>query len=188
MELNESQQKVVAALNNSGTAAAKEIAEDVGMGYSTVTGILRQLHEGGVVKRLDLDGEEAKAMGVKQAWQIVVPDKKPAKKAKKEKAPRPEGDGTRFGKGELRERTYAILLSNLDEEWSPTMIAKQIDATRVGNISGSIGHACDILVDQGRAVKTSEKPRRYKGVRMDVSVEKEEEPTFDAVTEVDVVE
>lgn len=158
MELNESQQKVLTALSNLGTAAPKEIADDVELGYSTVTGILRQLHEGGLVKKIELEGEEAKDLGAKVAWQIIVPDK-----PKRQKAPRTAtvGDGKRFGKGELRGLALGVLLTKVDEEWSPTQIAKQIAPDRVGNISGSIGHACDILVGTGHVVKTSDKPRRY---------------------------
>lgn len=161
MELNESQSKVLAALENAGTASANELSNDSGLGYSTVTGILRQLHEGGLVKKLELEGDEAKEIGAKSAWQIVVPDPKPKKKAKAKREPSPS-DGTRFGKGELREKAYQVMLGQPDEEWSPTAIAKQINPEKVGNISGSIGHACDILTDQGLLTKVSEKPRRYK--------------------------
>ena len=142
-------------MGNLGTASVSELRDDTGLGETTVRDNLNKLHEGGRVKRIDADETEAEATGSKVLWQIIVPDK-PVK---------PEHAGERYGKGELREKVKAALDASTDEDMSPHQIAKIVAPDRVSprdTISGSIKHACEVLVNRGEATRTSEKPKRYR--------------------------
>jgi hypothetical protein len=63
--------------------------------------------------------------------------------------------GPRLGGGELRSLVLAALQDS--GEMSPTGIANRLDRS-----SGAVANALEKLVEQGQAVCTSAKPRRYK--------------------------
>ncbi|MBF6183351.1 AAA family ATPase [Nocardia otitidiscaviarum] len=63
----------------------------------------------------------------------------------------------RLGNGELRRMVARVLADEPVTEFSPREISK-----RTGRSSGAIGNALDVLVRDGHADRTQDKPRRYR--------------------------
>jgi hypothetical protein len=66
-------------------------------------------------------------------------------------------DKARLAPGALRGMVEDFLRDHPSEEFGPTAIAKELD----GKSSGAVSNALDKLVEDGVAVKTQDKPRRF---------------------------
>jgi hypothetical protein len=74
-------------------------------------------------------------------------------------ADQPEGEGTsspRLRPGALRALVHAWLAERPSQEFTPTMIGKEL-----GRSAGAVGNALATMTDQGEVVQISRKPRRY---------------------------
>jgi DNA-binding MarR family transcriptional regulator len=71
----------------------------------------------------------------------------------------PSSGRQRRAPGALRHRVLTFLQDRPGEEWGPTGLSRQLEAS-----SGAISNALDRLVTLGLAQRTSEKPRRFTAV------------------------
>ncbi|WP_419994493.1 MarR family transcriptional regulator [Streptomyces boninensis] len=69
------------------------------------------------------------------------------------------GPPKRRAPGQLRERVLQFLQERPDEEWGPTGLSRQLEAS-----SGAISNALDKLAQLGLARQTNDKPRRFTAV------------------------
>ncbi|WP_419997806.1 helix-turn-helix domain-containing protein [Streptomyces boninensis] len=94
---------------------------------------------------------------------VTCPDGRAATDTDKAQNPaRPRasyGPPKRRAPGQLRERVLQFLQERPGEEWGPTGLSRQLEAS-----SGAISNALDRLVQLGLARQTSEKPRRFTAI------------------------
>lgn len=164
-------------------ATAADLAEATGLGYSTVTRLLRELAEFGLASKDDATGRWQTAAGAHgDVHEPVGPadaplgadpgaEHDPAAEPDASSEPaeanvtddaghRAEGaarNGQRLRKGALRDLVLAALRDADGQPLGPTELSRRLG----GKSQGAIANACDALVATGDAVLTSERPRRF---------------------------
>ncbi|HEY7224663.1 MAG TPA: hypothetical protein VH561_13890 [Micromonosporaceae bacterium] len=166
MNLTDNQARLRDALRSVGAdgASAAALADTTGLGYSTVTRLLRELDELAAASRdattglwhatghpspasADTGGDDtatrADATGDGDGPSPTpAPDSEPA---------------VRMRKGALRDLVLAALRDAAGQPLGPTELSHRLG----GRSQGAIANACDALVATGHAVLTSERPRRF---------------------------
>jgi len=191
MNLTDNQARLRDALpgtDQDGTTPAA-LAEATGLGYSTITRLLRELAELDTAVKDDTTG----------LWHTTAPAPAPdTDLPDRDQPPRPDENSTpqdnladepaqpdlaaeapdpgtapdtttppdgqtpvRMRKGALRDLVLAALRDADGQPLGPTELSRRLG----GRSQGAIANACDALVANGHAVLTSERPRRFAATR-----------------------
>ena len=146
-------------------ATAFELAEEAGMGRSTVSKVLAALEAAGRVRRTPGGREDGRRIA--DRWAVAQPTdddstSDPTSTDVAQAAPllreaaSPLG-GQRLGRGRLAEAVLDYLQANPGDH-GPVGVAKALG----GKSSGAVGNALGRLAEQGRAVLVGDSPRRYR--------------------------
>lgn len=192
MNLTGNRMRLHDALPASGTGGItpRALADTTGLGYSTVTRLLRELHELGLAATDESGwyrvGDITAAASGHHEQADPEPGDEPDSSGEDQTATPNEPDGVgsgaepttagtdgaeadgagevtagrRMRKGELRELVLAALRDADGQPLGPAELSKRLH----GRSQGAIANACDKLVADGLAVLTSEKPRRFAAV------------------------
>ncbi|WP_194891966.1 MarR family transcriptional regulator [Catenulispora pinisilvae] len=79
--------------------------------------------------------------------------------------PAPDGRGRRLASGELAAMVAPVLEAHPDIEYTPTMLSHLLD----GRSAGAIHNVLEKMVASGAAVRTSDKPKRYRHAVVEAS-------------------
>ncbi|QKV98150.1 MarR family transcriptional regulator (plasmid) [Streptomyces sp. NA02950] len=184
-ELTTAQAKALAALTEHPGATAREIAEHAGIGGSTAGKALTHLESLNLATREH--GENVGGRGGRRTadrWYPVTADAEPEAPAadepetpaedaadtapepaeapvaetKTEAAPKAKArNGSRLGRGDLRQMVYEYLEAHPADEIGPSGLAKAL-----GRSAGAVANALAKLADHGQAELVSDSPRRYR--------------------------
>lgn len=164
-DLSDTQTQLLTALRRGGPATGRQLADQTGLAYSTVTRLLRELATLNLASRDNDTAGRGKSPARWRATPTAAPHAGPQPAtAGPPQATEPDPAGAnpatatgRLGKGELRAHVLTVLRAHPGEDLGPTQIAKNL----AGRSQGAIANACDRLVAEGLAHLTNDKPRRY---------------------------
>jgi predicted transcriptional regulator len=161
-----------ALMANSDTTAV-ELAEHANVGKSTANKVLAALETAGAAVRQP--GGRAGGRSLPDRWRAAsdqaTEDAEPAASVQVAEAPDsspdqakpqlyPVATNGRLARGQLREMVLAHLRQHPGQKFSPTGLCRALDRS-----AGAIANACERLVTDGIAVRTSDRPRRYQIAR-----------------------
>ncbi|HVA61350.1 MAG TPA: MarR family transcriptional regulator [Mycobacteriales bacterium] len=155
-------ERVHAALVGRPSATAAGLAEETGLGRSTVTKALTGLEAAGLAHRVPGGRDGGKRLP--DMWEAPPAEPSPAKTSAtspgrlRPTKPAAGPDGAeRLGRGQLRELVLTHLRDHPGDAFSPSALSAAL-----GRSAGAISNAAETLVAASQVERSVDRPRRYR--------------------------